>query len=66
MMPWLTSCKPADSEVVRIVCPIIQEYDHATLTRALAEYRALPQGSAIKAMIGDYSVLRDRIRACKK
>jgi hypothetical protein len=47
------------------VCPTIRAYDQATLDRALIEYQALPRGSAIKQMIGDYQVLRDRVRACR-
>jgi hypothetical protein len=66
-IPLLTSCKPGSSEVaVKIVCPWIAQYDKPTQDRALAEYRALPAGSAIKQMFGDYSHLRDRIRACQK
>ncbi len=64
--PSLAACKTGRSEVaVRIVCPEIRAYDAATLERALAEYRALPQGSAIQQMLGDYKQLRDRVRACR-
>jgi hypothetical protein len=66
-MPLLASCKTGNSSVaVKIVCPWIAQYDKTTQDRALAEYRALPAGSAIKQMFGDYSHLRDRIRACQK
>ncbi|MBZ0147987.1 MAG: hypothetical protein K8F62_10660 [Pseudorhodoplanes sp.] len=62
----LAACKTGRSEVaVRIVCPEIRSYDAATLDRALAEYRALPAGSAIRLMLGDYRQLRDRVRACQ-
>ncbi len=64
MTMLLAGCNPGASSVV--VCPTIRSYDQATLNRALAEYRALPQGSAIKTMIGDYQVLRDRVHACRK
>lgn len=61
----LTACNPVNSKVaVKIVCPWIAQYDKATQDRALAEYNALPGGSAIKTMFGDYKHLRDRIRAC--
>jgi hypothetical protein len=44
---------------------MLRQYDVATQERALAEYKALPQGSAIKAMFGDYLNLRDQVRACR-
>ena len=53
------------SSVVKISCPTIKSYDKATLDKALSEYRKLPAGSEIKRMIGDYQVLRDRVRACR-
>jgi hypothetical protein len=52
--------------VTKIVCPAIQQYDAATQDAALAEYKALPAGSAIKRMVGDYLNLRDQVRACRK
>lgn len=65
--PLLGACLKANSEVaVKIICPRINAYDKATQERALAEYKALPQGSAIKLMIGDYKQLRDQIRVCAK
>jgi hypothetical protein len=66
-MPLLASCKMGRSDVaVKIVCPAIKSYPKATLDRALVEYKALAPGSAIKEMFGDYSQLRDQIRACNK
>ena len=63
----LAACKTEHSEVaVRIVCPEIRSYDGAILERALNEYRALPEGSAIRLMLGDYKQLRDRVRACRE
>ncbi len=63
----LTACNPAGSKVVvKTVCAHINSYDKATQDRALAEYKALPSGSAIKLMIGDYKQLRDQIRVCSK
>jgi hypothetical protein len=63
--PLLGACPKENSEVaVKIICPEISKYDKATQDRALAEYKALPEGSAIKLMIGDYKHLRDKIRAC--
>jgi hypothetical protein len=51
--------------VVQIVCPRINEYDAKTQDRALAEYSALPAGSALRLFIGDYKQLRDQIRVCR-
>lgn len=50
---------------VTFVCPHLRQYSAATQDRALAEYRALPAGSALKAMVGDYQNLRDQVRACR-
>jgi hypothetical protein len=62
----LAACKTKASEIaVKIVCPEIRSYDKTTLERALAEYRALPDGSAIRLMLGDYKQLRDRVRMCR-
>jgi hypothetical protein len=61
----LAACRMDNFEIaVRIVCPHIRAYDRSTQERALAEYRALPQGSAIRLMLGDYKQLRDQIRIC--
>lgn len=63
----LTACEPGSSEVVvKIVCPRINEYDAKTQDRALAEYNALPAGSALRLFIGDYKQLRDQIRVCRE
>lgn len=62
----LTACEPDDSDVVvKIVCPRINEYDQKTQDRALAEYNALPPGSALRLFIGDYKQLRDQVRVCR-
>ena len=66
MMLLLTACEPGSSEdVVKIVCPRINEYDTKTQDRALDEYNALPAGSALRLFIGDYKQLRDQIRVCR-
>lgn len=65
MTLWLTACEPGSSDVVKIVCPRINEYDARTQDRALAEYNALPAGSALRLFIGDYKQLRDQIRVCR-
>jgi hypothetical protein len=65
-MLLLTACDPGSSEVVvKIVCPTIMQYDAKTQDRALAEYQALPAGSALRQFIGDYKRLRDQITVCR-
>jgi hypothetical protein len=49
----------------QVACPYIRQYDRATIERALVEYRALPKGSALRTLIGDYENLRDQVRACQ-
>lgn len=66
MMLLLTACDPGSSEVVvQIVCPKINEYDAKTQERALEEYKALPDGSALRLFIGDYKQLREQVRVCR-
>ena len=64
-MPLLAGCVTAHTSSVKVICPTIKSYDQATLNKALQEYRLLPSGSPIKQMIGDYQVLRDKVRACR-
>ena len=65
MMLSLAACRTDNSDVaVKIICAQIRAYDRATQERGLAEYRALPRGSAIRLMLGDYKQLRDQIRTC--
>lgn len=62
----LAACRSGPSETaVRIVCPQIRAYDAQTLDRALAEYRLLPAGSAIRQLLGDYRRLREQVRVCR-
>lgn len=66
MILSLTACDLGNSEVVvKIVCPTIMQYDAETQDRALAEYNALPKGSALRLFIGDYKRLRDQITVCR-
>lgn len=44
------------------VCPRIEPYTQATQARAADELEALPVGSALAEMIGDYGVLRAELR----
>lgn len=67
MVLLLTACDPGSSDVVvRFVCLRVNEYDRATQDKALAEFNALPQGSALRQFIGDYKRLRDQVRACRE
>jgi hypothetical protein len=62
----LTACDLGSSDVVvKIVCPTIMQYDAKTQERSLAEYQALPAGSALKQFIGDYTGLRDQVTVCR-
>lgn len=44
------------------VCPRIEPYSQAAQTRAAAELEALPEGSVVADMIGDYGVMRAELR----
>ena len=67
MLLLLTACETGSSDVVvRFVCLRVNEYDRATQDKALAEFNALPQGSALRLFIGDYKRLRDQVRACRE
>lgn len=45
-------------------CPPIVAYDQQTMTSAAAELAALPDGSTLAAMMGDYKRERAELRAC--
>jgi hypothetical protein len=60
---FLTACQ--QEAAYQVACPYIRQYDRATIERALVEYRALPKGSALRTLIGDYENLRDQVRACQ-
>lgn len=67
MMLSLTACANLGFErtvVVKTVCLQPKEYDDKTQARALAEYEALPQGSALRLFVGDYKQMRDQSRVC--
>lgn len=69
MTMLLTACDPGSSEgviVTHIVCLKANEYDKETQDRALAEYNALPKGSALRLFIGDYGKLRRQIEVCRQ
>lgn len=62
----LPGCEQQSEIVVKFVCLRVNEYDRATQDKALAEFNALPQGSALRQFIGDYKRLRDQVRACRE
>ena len=65
-MNLLTGCATVDSEPrITNVCPPVVEYSGALRARAVDEVARLPAGSAIVAMMNDYSVMRDQARACR-
>lgn len=57
---WLTACATVVSET----CPTLFDYSVEQQTRAAEELEALPEGSALAELIGDYGVVRNEIRAC--
>ena len=60
----LTACATGGSDPGGSVCPPVVAYDQAVRERAAAEIEALPQDSAVAAMMADYHVLRQQARAC--
>jgi hypothetical protein len=65
-MLLLTACEPGSSEtVVKIICPVIEQYDRKTQDQALRELEALPASSALRKFVGDYGRLREQIRVCR-
>jgi hypothetical protein len=46
------------------VCPPVAEYGADLQARAAMEVEALPEDSALPALLSDYAVMRDQARAC--
>jgi len=63
-MLWLTGCAMGGSDIVA-PCPPVVDYTAADQARAANEVEALPEGTVIVQMLGDYAVLRDQVRACR-
>jgi hypothetical protein len=57
----LTGCAKGVSEP----CPSLVEYDRAEQAQAADELAALPEGSALARLTGDYAAVRAEIRACR-
>jgi hypothetical protein len=63
---FVAACPMGHSETVaKIVCPVAKQYSQETLNKALSEYNQAQNIPTLKGMIGDYKVLRDKVRACK-
>lgn len=60
----LTGCAMALSDTSG-GCPPAKVYSRAQLEQAADELEALPTDSALAAMISDYAVLREQVRACQ-
>ena len=59
------ACLSACATVVSDTCPTLFDYSEAEQARAADELDALPEGSALERLVGDYGVVRNEIRACK-
>ena len=62
----LGACAMGGSEGAGSFCPPTAQYPASVGARAADELEALPPGSAVEAMLVDYSVLRAQARACWK
>lgn len=63
----LTSCATAGSEPrVVTVCPSIVKYSREFRARAADDLALLPETSAIVEMLGDYAVMREQARSCRR
>jgi len=47
------------------VLPTVKDYPRAVQAQAADELEALPEGSVLPVLIGDYAVLREQLRAGK-
>lgn len=56
----LSGCVTASSN-----CPALVNYTQAEQSKAADELEALPSGSVLARMIGDYGATRNEIRACR-
>lgn len=72
-LPWIAlaiamisaaACAKSGSERSGAICPPTAPYSARVQEQAAAELDVLPRGSAIEAMLVDYSVLRAQTRLC--
>ena len=63
----LAACSPAPPAATpTIVAPMPQQYSCDQLSRAAAEFNALPSGAMLATMMDDYRVERRALRALHK
>jgi hypothetical protein len=60
----LGACATDGSERARTICPPAAPYPASVQARAADECEALPPGSAIEAMLADYSTMRAQAHVC--
>lgn len=58
---FLTGCETVVSEVAG--CPQLRTYSPEVQAKAADELDALPPGSVLPDLIGDYAVMREELRA---
>ena len=64
---WLTGCAMAGFETGGVAaCPPVVEYSREFQAQAAEELAMLPNGSAVVEIMGDYAVMRDQARACRR
>jgi len=61
---WLTGCETVSAEHVVGACPPLVEYSREVQNRAATDLGALPDGSKVVEMMGDYEAMREQSRAC--
>ncbi len=64
VMLLLSACAMGVSET-HAPCPPVVKYTTSDQTRATEEVEALPESAVVVAMLSDYAVLRDQVRACQ-
>ena len=63
---WVTGCATAGFETGGLGgCPPVVDYSREFQARAAEELALLPDGSAVVAMMADYAIIRDQVRACE-
>lgn len=60
---FLTACATGSSD--RAACPDLAHYSAAAQRAAAEALEALPEGSPLAPMLGDYAALRAAVRACR-
>ena len=60
-MMFLIGCSPVTSDT----CPTLFSYSDEFQAKAAGEMDALPEGSALAKLVGDYGVVRAETRVCR-